>query len=185
MLNFTQYSLLSENLKYHLTNNIPLTECVFRYGSEAHFAVINEARVNKDNLELLPEEISLLETDIGTFGEFEGEHVPLDLPLIEDSILEEEMYKGKNVKLNSPKRGGKKKFYVYVKDPKTKRVKKITFGDTSGLSVKISNPKARKSFVARHKCNTRNDRTKPSYWSCRIPSYARMLGISGGGSFFW
>ena len=41
-------------------------------------------------------------------------------------------YQGKKVKLNDPIRnpaGGKKKFRVYVKDPKTKKVKKVQFGD--------------------------------------------------------
>ena len=57
--------------------------------------------------------------------------------------------------------------------------------DTSGLSVKFSDPKARASYVARHNCDTANDKTTPGYWSCRLPRYAKQLGLSGGGSFFW
>ena len=50
-----------------------------------------------------------------------------------DYIPEAE-YRGKKVALNKPKRGGSKKFYVYVKSKKG-NVKKVSFGDT-GLSVK-------------------------------------------------
>ena len=54
--------------------------------------------------------------------------------------------------LNKPKRGGSKKFYVYVRDPKTKKIKKVSFGDTTGLSTKVNNPKARKAFSDRMNC---------------------------------
>jgi len=91
----------------------------------------------------------------------------------------------KDVELNKPKRGGAKKFYVYVKDPKTGNVKKVSFGDTTGLKAKIDDPAARKSFVARHNCDQKNDKTSSGYWSCRLPYYAKQLGLSGGGNFFW
>ena len=90
-----------------------------------------------------------------------------------------------NIELNKPKRGGPKKYYVYVRDPKTKNIKKVSFDDTSGLNVKINDPEARKAFVARHNCDEKNDKTKPSYWSCRLPRYAKSLGLSGGGNYFW
>ena len=64
--------------------------------------------------------------------------------------VNEAEYQGRKVKLNSPKRGGPKKFYVYVKNPKTGRVKKISWGDTTGLSVKAKDRGAVRSFVARH-----------------------------------
>ena len=44
--------------------------------------------------------------------------------------------------------------------------------------AKINNPKARKAFAARHKCSQKKDRTKASYWSCRLPRYAKQLGLS-------
>ena len=100
-----------------------------------------------------------------------------------DLEITEAEYQGKKVKLNDPIRGGSKKFYVYVKDGD--KVKKVTFGDTTGLSVKFSDKGARASYVARHNCDTANDKTTPGYWSCRLPRYAKQLGLSGGGSFFW
>jgi hypothetical protein len=89
------------------------------------------------------------------------------------------------VELNSPKRGGKKKFYVYVRNEKGNIIK-VEFGDTSGLNAKINNPEARKSFAARHRCAEKKDKTTPGYWACRIPRYAKQLGLSGGNrEVFW
>ena len=95
------------------------------------------------------------------------------------------MHEEKDVELNSPKVGGPKKYYVYVKDPETDKIKKITWGDTTGLKVKLGNEKARKSFAARHKCDQQNDKMTASYWACRLPHYAKQLGLSDGGNFFW
>jgi hypothetical protein len=79
-------------------------------------------------------------------------------------------YQGKKVKLNDPIRnpaGSQKKFRVFVKDPKTGRVKKIQFGDPK-LEIKRDDPARRKSFRARHKCDSEaaKDKTKAKYWSC-------------------
>jgi len=87
--------------------------------------------------------------------------------------------------LNKPKRGGSKKFYVYVRNPKTKKIKKVSFGDTTGLSAKLNNPKARKAFAARHDCKNKNDKTKASYWSCHLPRYATLLGIKSNFGGYW
>lgn len=106
----------------------------------------------------------------------------LDFPLTEAE------YKGKKVELNKPKRGGSKKFYVYVKDPKTKKIKKVSFGAKGGgqsLAVKIKDSKARSNFAKRHRCSEKNDKTKPSYWSCRLPRYAKLLGLKSSYGGFW
>ena len=80
-----------------------------------------------------------------------------------EGIMEAE-YQGKKVKLNDPFRGGSKKFYVYVKDGD--KVKKVAFGDTTGLSIKRDDPARRKSFRARHNCDNPGPKTKARYWSC-------------------
>lgn len=98
--------------------------------------------------------------------------------------IPEAEYKGKKVQLNKPKRGGSKKFYVYVKNPKTGNVKKVSFGDT-GLSVKFKKPGARASFAARHKCAQKKDKTKAGYWSCNIGRYWKSLGGSKNFSGYW
>ena len=83
-----------------------------------------------------------------------------------DSI-EESDYHGKHVTLNKPMRGDVKKFKVYVKNPTTGNIKKVNFGDPN-MRIKKSNPKRRKSFRARHHCDTNpGPKTKARYWSCK------------------
>jgi hypothetical protein len=265
--------ILSENLQYHVTNQIPLTENTFRYGSEAFLNLWAEARalylreiihVSDDDKEILEE------TDLGNYGMYEGVRVPLGLPMLaeyeinnllkiraneipltdimtrviekgeknsplykdlelefkKDSIDMDEIknilkdygvyfeyddllninesknspaYKGpegyddgsdsyinetdkKTPPIGKPKRGGSKKFYVYVRDKG--KVKKVSFGQ-AGMSAKINDPKARRAFAARHDCKNKKDRTKPSYWSCRLPRYAKLLGLKSSFSGFW
>jgi len=246
-------SLLSEGLKYHIDNKIPLFECEYRIGSEAHLSLIREARklYSRGIIEVSEADKNLLETNLGHFGEYKGELVPLDLPMLnegystlelykikdklknqgfevsikpakfdkgmynvtyksgdiddlesalnkifgddyrivfdenlsESKVLEAE-YQGKEVQLNKPKRGGSKAYYVYVKDPKTKKVKKVSFG-SGGLKAKISNKEARKNFASRHNCKDKKDRTKAGYWSCRLPHYAKQLGMGANMNTFW
>jgi hypothetical protein len=236
--------ILSENLRYHVANKLPLTENTFRYGSESFLNLWAEARalylreiihVNDDDKEILEE------TDLGNYGLYEGVKVPLDMlmleeaqmldgyevdffktkaniyanieipsenPTFEDDIqikgigqTEEEAFedlkqnyekykkglyevdKKKNPPIGKPKRGGSKKFYVYVRDKG--KIKKVSFGDTTGLSAKINNPEARRAFAKRHDCANKKDRTKASYWSCRLPRYAKLLGLKSSFSGFW
>ena len=152
----------------------------YRVGSQMYYEVFKEARRRLIEGKLRLSEINreILETDIGEYDIHENELVPLDSPMMEISEEEEP-------ELNKPKAGGSKKYYVYVRDPKTKNVKKVSWGDTTGLKVKFGDTSARASFVARHNCDTANDKTKASYWACRLPRYAKQLGLSGGGSFFW
>jgi hypothetical protein len=249
--NLVKKDILSENLRYHVDNQLPLTENTFRYGSKAFLNLWSEARylylrevihVNDDDKEIL------LETNLGEYGIYEGVEVPLDLPFIEENIslsvraneiplmnildraqekghdkypfyneliaqldqeninlgeirdilkdygvyyeyedllnLNEVKEKKKNPPIGKPKRGGSKKFYVYVRNPKTKKIKKVSFGQV-GMSAKINDPKARRAFAARHNCAQKTDKTKASYWSCRLPRYAKLLGLKSSFSGFW
>ena len=145
------------------------------------------------------------ETSIGEWDFYNGDLVPLDYPILEGDeslkpsipleALEEKrkrkkkkksskgknttksgnLYKGKKVDLNKPRRGGSKKFYVYVKNPKTGNIKKVQWG-AKGMSVGISDPKRRKSFAARHRCHLTKDKTTASYWACRTGRYPHLTG---------
>ena len=112
------------------------------------------------------------------FGLYEGVTVPLETPMIE---LDEEP------ELNTPKRSsGNKKYVVYVRNPDTGNIKKIEFGDEKcGLTSKINDRDAARNFASRHNCDTKSDKLTPGYWSCRLPKYAKELGLNGGGSYFW
>ena len=158
---------ISEGLKYHLENNIPLTENIYRIGSEKYFSLFREARklYKEGFIDLLDEEIELVtEFDIGEVGIFEEEEVPLDFPMYEELTEEKDPPIGKPTKNT----GGGKKYKVYVRNPKTGKVKKITYGDSKGgLKGNWNNPEARKSFASRHNCEDKKDRTKAGYWACR------------------
>ena len=93
----------------------------------------------------------------------DGKKVPNCVP---EEEIEESEYQGKKVKLNDPKRdsGGKKKFYVYVKNEKGKVVI-VRFGDPN-MEIKRDDPARRKSFRARHNCDDPGPKWKARYWSC-------------------
>ena len=70
------------------------------------------------------------------------------------------------MKCNKPQRtpDGPKKFVV--KACKDGEEKIVRFGDPN-MRIKKSNPERRKSFRARHKCSTANDKFSARYWSCK------------------
>ena len=95
--------------------------------------------------------------------------------LAEGEVIEEAEYQGRKVTLNKPTRGDVKKFKVYVKNAKG-NVVKVNFGHggTSAkkkgektMKIRKSNPKARKSFRARHNCDNPGPKWKARYWSCK------------------
>lgn len=185
MIHLKKFELfnISENIKYHIDNKLSLLECVFRTNSESFYSLFKEARELYDNnlIDVSGLDKYLFEnTDLGKFGIYEGKVVALDLPIEEDMINEY-----KKVKLNKPTRSsGPKKYQVYVKNPKTGNIKKINFGDVKGgLSTKINDPEARKSFIARHKCHLKKDKMTAGYWACRIPRYKNLY--SGTYSGYW
>ncbi len=173
--------VISEGLSYHVTQEKPLIENVYRIYSQKFFDLFNESRelLNKGVLEVFGEDYELLMTDIGQTGIYEGEEVYLDIPFVldEEEYLVEAKHRGRNVKLNKPFRtsGGPKKFAVYVKN-NSGNIIKVTFGDPN-LRVRNNNRAAAKSFRARHKCDQKKDRTKAGYWSCNVSRYRKALGI--------
>ena len=179
MLSFADYKdKISKSVHYHIENNIQFAENIYRVHSEEFYKLFNEAiELYSEGLltELNDWDKQLLDTDIGEFGLYENQKVPLDCPIQEEDK--------KDPPLNKPKKGGPKKFYVFVKDGD--KIKKVTWGDTTGLKVKLNDKDARKSFAARHKCAQQKDRTSAAYWACNLPRYAKSLGLSGGGNFYW
>jgi len=108
---------------------------------------------------------------------------------ISESLNEAKKKKAKkkdNKPIGKPMRSssGGKAYKVYVKDPKTKKIKTVRFG-SGGLRAKINDSKARAAFAKRHKCSQKKDRTKAGYWSCRLPRYAKLLGLKSSFSGFW
>jgi hypothetical protein len=171
---------ISENLKYHLDNKIPLSENIFRYGSKSYLNILKETRslYFKGKLKLTKEDEEFIISDVGTKGIYEGKEVWLDTPFEYGDVLSEAEYKGTEVELNKPSRnsGEGKKYMVYVKDPSSGNVRKISFGDKKGgLTAKLSNAEARKSFAARHKCSEKKDKLSSGYWACRLTKFGHLF----------
>ncbi len=133
---------------------------------------LEKAGLKEDKYQPMPEGD---EFDIAEDEDFEEVLGSLGFPEDETELFDAE-YQGRKVPLNKPMRGDSKKFKVYVKDPKTGNVKKVNFGHggTSAkklgqktMKIRKSNPKARKSFRARHNCANPGPKTKARYWSCR------------------
>jgi hypothetical protein len=155
-------TIISEDMKYHINNNVPISENVFRTGSKKYFEIIKEARkLRSEGFYNNEEDNEILDSDLGRFFVYEGERLPLDYPMINEAE-----YQGTNVELGKPKKGGSKKWYVYVKNPKTGKIIKVSYGSPV-MTAKWNDSGARASFAARHQCAKKKDRTKAGYWACR------------------
>tara|TARA_R100000734_G_C3313086_1_gene104325 strand:+ start:547 stop:1530 length:984 start_codon:yes stop_codon:yes gene_type:complete len=140
--------------------------------ADAMSMVLASHGIKNESYEPFPEEDEMTFEDDDAFYEAFGE---LGFPEDETELFDAE-YRGRKVPLNKPMRGDVKKFKVYVKDPKTGNVKKVNFGHGGSsarkagqktMKIRKSNPKARKSFRARHNCANPGPKTKARYWSCR------------------
>ena len=166
---FVAENLLGNGLRHHIKEGIPVHQNLYRVGTPCYFNMLRQAR-NLDRLGLYEtqneEELYYLrETELGEWAMFEGERVPLDFPMYVEDVNEK-----KDPPIGKPTKntGGGKKYKVYVRNPKTGNVKKITYGDAKGgLKGNWNNAEARKSFAARHNCEDKKDRTKAGYWACR------------------
>lgn len=174
--------VLSEGMRFHLDHKLSFYNNIYRPNTKEFYALFREMKemYHEGKLQLSEEEKELAESGVGEFGVYEGRKVPLDVPLMVTETLEEAEYQGKEVELGKPKRGGSKKFYVYTKC--NGKVKKVSFGSPD-MSMKISDPERRKSFVARHNCKEKNDRCTAGYWACRIGRYPSLTGASK--SYTW
>jgi hypothetical protein len=166
---------ISEELEYHINENLTLTNNVFTVYSKRYFDLINEVRDlwMRDLIHLNEQDEQIVMSDIGKIALYEGKMVYLDAP-IEDEVedLFEAKYKGRTVTLNKPMQGDTKKFKVFVKNEKGNVIKvNFGFGGTSAkgkvMRIKKSNPERRKNFRARHNCDNPGPKTKARYWSCR------------------
>ena len=108
--------LIEDVVAYHVDNKLPLYENQMRPFSDSYFQLFREVRNlwREGKYEAVDSfEKELLESDIGEVLIIDGKKVPLD------HIMEAEE---KDVELNKPKAGGSKKYYVYVRDPQTKKI---------------------------------------------------------------
>ena len=77
---------------------------------------------------------------------------------------------------------------VYKQTGEREHLEKFVEGLKGNIDVeflrKLKDPKAKKAFKDRHNCEQKKDKTKAGYWACRLPRYAKSLGLSGGGQWW-
>lgn len=164
---FEAFEDVSPELKAHIEEGLDLTNSFFRLGSDAYGVLFEEVKQYWDAGNVILKGPSA----------WMAKHLNVGKPAI---------YQGEKVKLDTPKRGGAKKFIVYHDSGKTDKdgntvAKKIEWGDTTGLGIKNSNPEASASFWARQGCDKaeKMDPTKPGFWACYGPTlFSKQLGLS-------
>jgi hypothetical protein len=158
---------VSEGFRYHMENGLDITNSVYRIGSEAYRQLFEETKKywDEDNI-ILSDKAAWMAKNL--------------------EVGKEAVYDGRKVELDTPKRGGDKKFVVYHNSGKKDdegniEAVKIEWGDTSGLSIKNGDPEAAASYWARHQCDLQkkmNPKT-PGFWACYAPSlFGKQLGLS-------
>ena len=158
---------VSENFQYHLDNGIGLSDSVFRLGSDAFNKLFEEAKKYWDE-----DNVILNDKDAWIVKNLE--------------VGKKAIYDGREVELDTPSRGGDKKFLVYHNSGRKDKdgnivAKKSEWGDSSGLSIKNDDPKASASFWARQQCDTKAkmDPLTKGFWACYGPSlFNKQLGLS-------
>ena len=163
---FEQFEV-SEGFQYHMDNGLDITNSVYRIGSDAYKNLFEETKKYWD-------EGNIILSDKAAW-------MAKNLEVGKDAI-----YDGRKVELDTPKRGGDKKFIVYHNSGKKDKdgnivARKIEWGDTSGLSIKNDDPKAAASFWARQQCDTKAkmDPLTAGFWACYAPSlFGKQLGLS-------
>ena len=170
---------ISEGLSYHIDNNIPLMESVYRIESDAWLSLINETRYLWENniIDLNEDDLFLISTDAGSTGIYENETVLLDVPFYMDHVLYEAEYQGDEVDLNKPFRtsGASRKFAVYTKNESGKVVI-VRFGQP-GMRINNNDAAKSRSFRKRMRCDTPGPRWKARWWACNVVRYRKLLGI--------
>jgi hypothetical protein len=168
--NFKDFSNVSPGLKAHIDEDLDLTNSLFRLGSDAYCKLFEEVKQywDKGNIVLNgPSGWMAKNLEVGTAA-----------------VYTPRGGNAKKVKLDSPERGGTKKFIVYRNSGRTDKegniiANKLEWGDPN-LSVKNDDPGKAASFWARHQCDQKKkmDPTKAGFWACYGPTlFGKQLGI--------
>ena len=161
---------VSEGFHYHMENGLDITNSVYRLGSEAYKNLFEETKKYWDEGNIILSNKAgwmAKNLEVGKKAKFKSK----DGKLID-------------VELDTPIRGGNKKFQVYRNSGRTDKegnilAYKIEWGDTK-LSIKNDDPKAAASFWARHQCDMtkKMDPSKAGFWACYGPSlFGKALGL--------
>jgi hypothetical protein len=164
---FEQFEV-SEGFRYHMENGLDITNSVYRIGSDAYKQLFEETKKYWDEGNVILKD--------------KAAWMAANLEVGKPAVNKD----GRKVELDTPTRGGDKKFKVYHNSGKKDDdgniiANEITWGDTSGLSIKNDDPKASASFWSRQQCDLKKkmDPSTAGFWACYAPSlFGKQLGLS-------
>ena len=167
---FEDWDVVSPELKAHVEEGLDLTNSFFRLGSEKYGELFEEVKQYWDKGNVI------LKGPSGWMAK--------NLEVGKKAIYKPRGGNQINVKLDSPEKGGSRKFIVYHNSGKTDKdgnivAMKIEWGDPN-LTIKNDDPARAASFWARHQCDLQKkmDPTKAGFWACYGPTlFGKQLGI--------
>tara|TARA_B110000967_G_scaffold209931_1_gene268692 strand:+ start:1326 stop:1865 length:540 start_codon:yes stop_codon:yes gene_type:complete len=167
---FEGWNKVSPELKAHLEEDLDLTNSFFRLGSDSYSKLFEEVKEywDKNNI--------ILKGPSGWMAK--------NLDVGKPALYTPRGGNTKKVKLDSPERGGGRKFIVYRDGGRKDKegnvlAKKVEWGDPK-LSVKNDDPGKAASFWARHQCDQakKMDPMKAGFWACYGPTlFGKQLGL--------
>lgn len=168
---FEDWQGVSPELKAHIDEDLDLTNSLFRLGSDAYCKLFEEVKQYWDKGNII------LKGPSGWMAK--------NLEVGKDAVYKERGGNQIKVKLDTPKRGGDKKFIVYRNSGRTDSegnivAKKIEWGDPS-TTVKNDDPGRAANFWARHGCDKaeKMDPMKAGFWACYGPTlFGKQLGLN-------
>jgi len=167
---FEDWKGVSPELKAHLEEDLDLTNSFFRLGSDKYGELFEEVKQYWDKGNII------LKGPSGWMAK--------NLEVGKKAIYKPRGGNQINVKLDSPEKGGDKKFIVYHNSGRTDKdgniiAMKIEWGDPN-LTIKNDDPGRAASFWARHQCDLQKkmDPTKAGFWACYGPTlFGKQLGL--------
>jgi hypothetical protein len=171
---------INENIKYHIENQLTISESIFRVGSDAYLDFVNEMRelwksgkisVSEDDQFILEK---LYTGQKGTYTDSDSgrkKTVTLDDPQISPKEIDTLFY------VYRPSKSGEKD-----KDTGLPKAIMMGFGEKPGAGKddvrdKHQDPGRRAQFLARHNCKEKKDEYASGWWSCNVHRFWKQLGL--------
>jgi hypothetical protein len=173
---------INENIRYHIENQLTISDSIFRVGSESYLDFINEMRKlhSEKKIRISEDDQFILEK---LYTGKKGTFTDPDTGKKQTVSLDDPHIRAKN-------EPSKSLFIVYrptpsgEKDKDTGLIKAIAigFGEDPGggkpdVRDKHQDPGKRAQFLARHNCKEKDDPYASGWWSCNIHKFYKQLGL--------
>jgi hypothetical protein len=172
---------INEHIRYHIQNELGISDSIFRIGSDAYLDFVNEMRTlySEGKIQVSEDDQFILEKLFtGKKGTWKNpktekkETVTLDDPRLLNDPDDWHLYQ-----VYRPAKSGEKD-----KDTGLPKVVEIRFGtktasDKPDVREIHQDPSRRSAFLARHNCKEKKDEWASGWWSCNIHLFYKQLGL--------